>query len=99
MPELFDFSTVLAVLRDGRILAKATREIGTVSAGTVAFTVRIPDLKQVEYVLDVQFTTDPVVDIGHEVNIHTEGNVVGMTLTSVAAGTTLTAHVLGIGPP
>jgi len=99
MPELFDEADVVATLRDGRVVAYAKRNVGTVGPGTVSLDVQVPDLKAIEYVLNVQFHVEPLVDIGNVVNQTITGNVVGMTLHNVSAGTTLTAEVVAVGSP
>ena len=99
MPELFDTAEVVATLRDGRIIAKATRSM-VVSAGNVNFTIRVPDLKYIETVLNIEFYSDPdtYIESGY-MDKKITGNVVGMTIYGVHAGTTLTVEVVAIGPP
>jgi len=99
MPELFDTAEVVATLRDGRIIAKATRSM-VVSAGNVNFVIRVPDLKYIETVLNVEFYSDPdtYIESGY-MDKKITGNVVGMTIYGVHAGTTLTVEVVAIGPP
>jgi len=98
MPEMFDTAEVVATLRDGRIVAKATRS-AVVAAGDVNFVIRVPDLKYIETVLNVEFYSDPdtYIESGY-MDKKISGNVVGMTIYGVAAGTTLTAEVVAIGP-
>ena len=99
MPEWFDGSEVVGILKDGRVIAKAWRS-AVVAAGDVNFVVRIPDLKYIDAVLNIEFYTDPAtyIESGYA-NKKISGNVVGMTIYGVAAGTTLTAEVVAVGPP
>ena len=65
--------------------------------------VRVPDLRMIEYILNVQFhctgadgCDKPVYEA---VNKVITGNVVGMTIFGKAGGMTLTTEVIAIGPP
>lgn len=87
----------LVSLKDGRVLATNSTTSVFSEAGDYPITITVPDLKQVEYVLQYKFTTDPTVDPGTPVNERIVGNVVGVTLVGVGAGTTLTAEVVVIG--
>ena len=84
---------------DGRVTAFGNYTVVVATAGNVALIVRLPDLKYVEHVVHMQFETDPLVDPGTPVNKKIVGNVVGFTLMGVGGGTTLTAEIMGIGPP
>ena len=98
----------IAVLQDGRVIAYGVNWVQatwTSDAGEV-LNVCIPDLRMVEYVLQVQLTTDPSLTDTIEgpiivSNKKITGNVVGMTITGDqhTAGTTLIAEVIAIGPP
>lgn len=94
----------IATLQDGRIIAfgknwKAVRFLGNTCE---ALNVRVPDLRLIEYVLNIQFHCTPP-DCEHPVyeavNKKITGNVVGMTIFGSANGTTLTVEVIAIGPP
>jgi len=69
--------------------------------------VRIPDLRMIEYVLNVQFHAEPAGTfpcddpIYEAINKKITGNVVGMTLLGKAnaLGGTLIVEVIAIGPP
>jgi len=99
MPELFDSHDRVATLQDGRVIAQAKRST-IVDAGNVNFNIRVPDLRMIEYVLQVEFYSDPdtYIESGF-MDKKITGNVVGMTIYGVAAGTTLTVEVIAIGPP
>ena len=104
----------LAVLQDGRVVAMGKYYLqqsdffhasGDHAAGCEAINVRVPDLRMIEYVLNVQLfyetanvCTTPVYEA---VNKKITGNVVGMTLlgADVATGGTLHVEVIAIGPP
>lgn len=96
---------VVAITRDGRVIAQGeAKYIVTSRTGCIAINVRVPDLRMVEYVLNVQFSmTDFACAtnylIGPDMNKKISGNVVGMSLYVATTGTTLTAEVIAIGPP
>lgn len=92
--------TVKGTLKEGYVISKETTDHGVVAAGAVALNVSFPDLKHIEYILQVQFDTDPDVNLnGPAQDKVITGNVVGMTLQNVAAGTTLSSTVIAVGPP
>jgi len=95
----FDENAIVATLQDGRVMAYAKRDMGVVSAGALPVAVRVPDLRLIEYVIQIQINVDPLVEPGFIVNKKITGNVVGFTLYAVSAGTTLNAEVIAIGPP
>ena len=103
MPEYFDDEDghdIVAHLRDGRLMAMGqyTQEV---NQGNTNVVVRIPDLKYIEYVIQVEFYTDPDQNFADFAFMDKKitGNVVGMTLYGMAAATTLTTQVIAIGPP
>lgn len=100
MPEYFDEHDIVATLRDGRVIAYGAYT-QVVPAGASNIVVRVPDLKYVEYVLQVQHDTDPDTELssGSGQDKKITGNLVGLTLFGVAAGTTLTSKIIAIGPP
>ncbi len=101
----------VAVLQEGRAVAMG-KNYALLAAGA-AFTtgcevinVRVPDLRMIEYVLNVQLHIAPITctaPVYEAVNKKIHGNVVGMTIfganQSQAAGTTLIVEVIAIGPP
>ena len=95
----------VAKLKDGRHIAMGKSWVVVSSIGEAAVTtinVRVPGLREIEYILNVQFHTDPItysLDGLNPVNKKIVGNVVGMTIYGVFATTTLTAEVIAIGPP
>ena len=107
----FDEHDRIAVLQDGRLIAMGKfyelyDAAAAFSDGCEEFNVRVPDLRMIEYVLNVQMHISPVLcgePVYEAVNKKITGNVVGMTLLganqSQAAGTTLTIEVIAIGPP
>lgn len=94
---LFDSNAIVAILQDGRVIAYSKRAVGVIEDNT-AINIRVPDLKMIEYVLQVQFITDPNI-VCTAVDKSIAGNVVGMTLATPDVGTTLTVEVIAIGPP
>ena len=101
----FDWHDRVAKLRDGRLIAYGEyKELISSRSGCIGIVVRVPDLRYIEHVLDVEFklenfncSTDFL--IGPEMNKTINGNLVGMSLYIVTAGNTLTAKVIAIGPP
>lgn len=96
----------VAKLKDGRHIAMGkswihvTGQTGSGNANVI--NVRVPGLREIEHILNVQFYTDPITfseDGLNPVNKKITGNVVGMTIYGIAAATTLTAEVIAIGPP
>jgi len=84
-------------LADGRIIASGQTTVVLAAAGNYAFIIRIPDFKMIEEVITYKFHSDPTVDPGTPVNEKVVGNVVGVTLIGVGAGTTLTVKAIAIG--
>jgi hypothetical protein len=97
MSEYFDGAEVLAVTKDGKAIAKAWRS-QVLGSGTNPIVVRVPDLKYIDAVLEVEFSADPDTYLTHEMGRKITGNVVGMTIYGLAAGTTLTTTIVAIGP-
>ncbi len=95
----------IAFLQEGRLIAVGKNYVvATFSSGCEVLNVRIPDLRHVEYVLDVEFNVDPLncsYPIYEAVNKKITGNVVGMTIFGAAysTGTTLMVEVIAVGPP
>jgi hypothetical protein len=99
MPELFTEHCVVAELKDGRVIAQA-RYSQVVSSGDSAINVRVPDLREVEHVLQVEFYSNPDTSVQEGfMDKKITGNIVGMTVYEVEATTTLTTEVIAIGPP
>ncbi len=89
---------VVAELPNGRIIAMG-KDVTVLASGDVGVTVHIPDLREVEYLLQTNFTMDPEVDLANgEGNATINGNVVGLTIYGLSAGTTLTTEMIAIGP-
>jgi hypothetical protein len=90
---------VVGILQDGRVIAYGKNwEVVAPGQGiSIAFLVRVPDLRQVDQVIHIQFNTDPVCDPGTAVNKSISGNVVGMTIVGLAVGTTLEVTVVAVG--
>jgi len=102
----------VAVLQDGRVIAMGKYYLkqddffhaNGRDAGCEAINVRVPDLRTIEYVLNIQFFYETDVctyPIYEAVNKKISGNVVGMTLLGAdnAGGGTLHVEVIAIGPP
>ncbi|GAG54997.1 unnamed protein product [marine sediment metagenome] len=103
----------IAVLQDGRVITMGKYYLqqadffvqgGVHDAGCESINVRVPDLRMIEYVLNVQFFYETDVctyPIYEAVNKKIVGNVVGMTLLGLtnSTGGTLHVEVIAIGPP
>lgn len=91
---------VVTVLPDGRVIARGSTDLPTLAATDPnPINVTISDLRTVEYVLQINLKTTPHTawDTFPSEDVKITGNVVGMTLGSTAAGTTITAEVVAIG--
>jgi len=95
----------VAKLKDGRHIAMGKSWVVNTNTGSGSITVlnvRVPGLREIEHVLQVEFYTDPIsysLDGLNPMNKKVTGNVVGMTIYGMHATTTLTAEVIAIGPP
>jgi len=100
VPEYYTTHSVVAELKDGRVMAKATYA-QVLAAQTNNIVVRVPDLREIETIIQVEFYTNPDTSFTSFAYMDKKitGNVVGMTLYGLAAGTTLTTEVVAIGPP
>jgi len=86
---------IVTTLFEGRTMAKGvTTELIYALAHV---TVTIPNLNFIEEVLNVQWHTDPPVDYVDLGNKDISGNVVGITVSGTADGTTLTLEIIAIG--
>lgn len=89
----------VAALHDGQCIALG-RYCSVVASGDNAILVRLPDLREVETILNVEIYTDPATYAdGWYSNKQITGNVVGVTIWQINAGTTLTVEVVAVGPP
>ena len=86
---------IVTTLFEGRTVAKGvTVEL----IGALAHvTVTIPNLNFIEEVLNIQWHTDPPINYVDLGNKDISGNVVGITVSGTADGTTLTLEVIAIG--
>ena len=86
---------IVTTLLDGRTVAKGvTVEL----IGVLAYvTVTVPNLNFIEEVLNIQWHTDPPVNYVDLGNKNISGNVVGITVSGDADGTTLTLEVIALG--
>jgi len=90
--------TVITVLPNGKVIAKASKTITVpLGGGDIAITITFNELRRVEQVLRYNFFTDPITDPGTPVNEKVTGNVVGLTMVGIPAGTTLTIEAVAIG--
>lgn len=88
--------TVIALLADKRIIAQASiTAVSRTTAGALAVTAAITELKKVEYVLQFNLKTSPDTNYSTE-EISLDGNVAGATVY-VAAGTTISGEIIGVG--
>lgn len=100
----FNWHDRVAKLRDGRLIAYGEYKQLVGQTGCVGIIVRVPDLRYIEYVLDVEFHLDGFncssnYLMGPEMNKKISGNLVGMSLYVVTSGNSLTTKVIAIGPP
>ncbi|MFQ5833720.1 MAG: hypothetical protein ACE5H4_13515 [Candidatus Thorarchaeota archaeon] len=89
--------TVVGTLKDGSTISKQS-DSSVVASGTVYIQVTIADLQNIQAVLNVKVTsTDPKTSVGDINHVDVSGNVVGFTLLSVGAGTTLSSEIVALG--
>jgi len=91
---------IVATLKDGRVIAYSQSGPTPILPTTVTgIYIYFPDLRKIEYVIDVELYTNPPTYLTRTMNKWLEAaNVVGLTIYT-AAGTTLTVDALAIGPP
>lgn len=99
----FEEHDIVATLQDGRVIAMGKSWVWSGTSETAnVLNVRVPDLREIEYVLQVEFYTSPktysACFIG-PMDKKITGNVVGFTLYGMAVATSLIAEVIAIGPP
>ena len=104
--ELFTEAHVVGIWRIGRVVAQSKRTMTINTAtGMLSFNVRVPDLKMIEYILNIQFDMsnydgDTEYIDSMPVNKKISGNVVGMSIyLKTTVGATLIAEVIAFGPP
>jgi hypothetical protein len=112
--EWFTKNWLVGQLRDGRVIAKGKNAKVLAAAGNVGMDVRIPDVRAIAHVIEVEFyTQDQTYALWYDKwlynvsartgsdydDIGKESNVVGLTIYQVQAATTLTAEVVVIGRP
>lgn len=103
--------SIIAWLRDRRVIAVAETD-GVVTTGSsvagacfaIALNATLVDLRQVEWVIDINLFTDPAANLclGSPYNKKITGNIVGFTVvgtSGLTTGTTVFAEVVAIGPP
>lgn len=105
----FTFHDRVAFLRGGRLIAmgRNTLNVDATAAALVMMYVRLPDLRMIEYILQVEPDITAPVFSTTDYIIHQEkwvcadqANVVGISLYAVAnTGMTLTCDVIAVGPP
>ena len=99
----------IGTLRQGHHIAMGKNYVVTTfprsqqfTDGCVALNVRVPDLRRIDYILDIEFRMSPLVceqPVYEAVGKVITGNVVGMTILGAlfTTGTTLQAEVVAIG--
>jgi len=86
---------IVATLLDGRTVAKG---VTTELIYALAYvTVTIPNLNFIEEIINIQWHTDPPIDCVDLGNKDISGNVVGITVSGTADGTTITLEAIAIG--
>lgn len=95
--------TVLASLKDGRVLAEGSFTKTWINAGTTGYlSATIQDLRKVEKALGVNLTTDAAHTVSHHSGPYYDGNVVGLSVyvgatPGAAAGTSVGGDVQVVG--
>lgn len=89
---------ILFQTADGKLVAYG-KNTGNDVSGDTPINVRIPDLKEIEKILTVNLNFNPATRSDAPAQHVIDGNVVGLTVFQINAGTTLTAEVIAIGTP
>jgi len=89
----WDGTSVLCWGGSGGKIAEDTVTTVYATGGDKEISVTIAGITVINYILHLHFTSDPAVDSGNPINEVITGNVVGFTLVSLGAGTTLTTTV------
>lgn len=91
---------IVATLRDGRVIAYAESAATVIppGGGTVHIQITFPDLKRVEYVVELEMNLNPLI-AAQMSDKDISGNVVGVTVYAATAGATVVLDALAIGPP
>jgi hypothetical protein len=89
--------TVVALLRDGRIIAQAAISLTAIAGNTpTAVSATVPDLKKIEYLLSTKLSS--VGNVTFAVSgTSISGNAVGVTVIPGATGITVSGEFLAIG--
>lgn len=89
---------VVSTFRDGDTLVEYEHTELITGTGMIHLTVTMPVLQKIEKVVEIHVTnTDPRTSAYGPQHIEVSGNVVGFTLTSVVASTTLTCNICAVG--
>lgn len=90
----WDGSSILCWGGSGGKIAEDSTTTVYATGGDKNILVPVAGVTTINYILHVRFHSDPAVDSGNPINEWIEsGNVVGMTLIDLGAGTTLTTTV------
>lgn len=95
--------TVLATLKDGRVMAEGDFTKTWINAGTIGYlSVTIPELRKVEKVLGVHLTTETAHTVSPHSGPQAIGNVVGLSVYvgaqhGAASGTSVGGQISVIG--
>lgn len=86
-----------ATLKDGHTKATARVRIICPVAGDYSLNFTLTNLRRVDQVLEIRRHTNPLVNSGTPSWWNITGNLVGVTIIDVGAGTTLTAWCTALG--
>lgn len=87
---------IISEMSDGKTLAMG-RNYSVVGSGDQAVNVRIPDLAEIDVVISLKFQTSPATYANWIGNYKVSGNVVGVTVYQIQAGTTLSVEAIATG--
>lgn len=90
---------ILTQHHDGRVTCMGKNYATDIDGGNISINVRVPGLREIEYVTHIQLRFDPITTHGGVLNKKITGNVVGMTIMNIGAGTTYIVEVQAIGSP
>jgi len=97
IPVLSQSSVLCATLLDGRSIEKCSA-VQVVSSGRIYLSVNLAIIKTIDAVLEVHVTNEsPRVNAYGVEHVSVSSNIVGFTLESVSAGSTLYFDVVALG--
>jgi len=84
---------IVATLSKGYFKARRSTTILTTAAGDYPISITFDECRGISSIDNINLSTEPLMDPGSPVDSSFSGNIVGLTLTAVPAGGTITCEV------